>query len=111
MEPVDPNQTPQNFNPPNNTKPVENKKLTAGLCALLVGGFGVHKFVLGYKNEGIIYIVAFAVAFIFTIVTCGIGGFIFIPLQIVPLIEGIIYLTKSDEEFYETYQKNKKAWF
>jgi hypothetical protein len=26
-------------------------------------------------------------------------------------LEGIIYLTKSDEEFYQTYQVNKKGWF
>ena len=30
---------------------------------------------------------------------------------LVGLIEGIIYLTKSDEEFYNTYQVGKKPWF
>jgi hypothetical protein len=30
---------------------------------------------------------------------------------ILGIIEGIIYLTKSDEEFYQTYQVGKKAWF
>jgi TM2 domain-containing membrane protein YozV len=77
--------------------PVDNKKVTAGVCALLLGGLGIHKFILGYKNEGIIQIVI-------TIFTCGIGG-------IIPFIEGIIYPTKSDQEFYNTYQVNKKAWF
>ena len=72
------------------------KKLAAGLCGILLGGFGVHKFILGYTNEGIIQILlSFA---------CGIGG-------IIGLIEGIIYLTKSDEEFYNTYIANKKGWF
>ncbi len=73
------------------------KKITAGICAILLGGFGVHKFILGYTTEGIIQIVI-------TFVTCGIGG-------IVGLIEGIIYLTKSDEEFARTYIQNKKGWF
>mgnify|MGYP000011373597 CR=1 FL=1 len=77
--------------------PVENKKVTAGVCALLLGGLGIHKFILGYKNEGIIQIVI-------TIFTCGIGG-------LIPFIEGIIYLTKSDQEFYNTYQVNRKPWF
>lgn len=74
-----------------------SKKMTAGICGILLGGWGVHKFILGYTQEGIIQIVI-------TIVTCGIGA-------IVGLIEGIIYLTKSDEEFYNTYVANKKGWF
>lgn len=75
----------------------ENKKIVAGVLALLLGYLGVHKFVLGYTTEGIIQIVI-------TLVSCGIGG-------IVPFIEGIIYLTKTDEEFYQTYQVNKRGWF
>ncbi|WP_062053805.1 TM2 domain-containing protein [Aquimarina longa] len=75
----------------------ENKKMLAGILGILLGGFGVHKFILGYTKEGIIQIIV-------TIVTCGIGSFI-------GLIEGIIYLTKSDEEFYQTYQVGKKPWF
>ncbi len=74
-----------------------DKKMAAGLCGILLGGFGVHKFILGYTTEGIIEIVI-------TIVTCGLGHFI-------GLIEGIIYLTKSDEEFVRTYIQNRKAWF
>ena len=74
-----------------------DKKLAAGLCGILLGGFGVHKFILGYTTEGIIEIVI-------TICTCGLGHFI-------GLIEGIIYLTKSDEEFVRTYIQGRKAWF
>ena len=75
----------------------ENKKMIAGILAIVIGSLGIHKFVLGYTQEGIIQIVI-------TIVTCGLGG-------IVGLIEGIIYLTKSDEDFYQTYQVGKKGWF
>ena len=74
-----------------------DKKLTAGLCGILVGGFGIHKFILGYTTEGIIQIAL-------TFITCGIGA-------IIGTIEGIIYLTKSDEEFVRTYIQNKKGWF
>lgn len=102
-----PNTNFQNPAPP----PVENKKLVAGLCAILIGTLGIHKFVLGYSTEGIIYIAAFFGTFIFSFITCGIGTFLFIPLGAIPLIEGIIYLTKTDEEFYQTYQVNKRAWF
>jgi uncharacterized membrane protein YvbJ len=31
-----------------------DKKIVAGICAILVGWLGVHKFVLGYTTEGII---------------------------------------------------------
>lgn len=75
----------------------ENKKVTAGVLGILLGGFGIHKFILGYQKEGIIQIVL-------TIVTCGLASFI-------GFIEGIIYLTKSDEDFYQTYQAGKKGWF
>ena len=75
----------------------ENKKILAGILAIVIGSLGIHKFILGYTQEGIIQIVI-------TIVTCGIGG-------IIPLIEGIIYLTKSDDEFYQTYQVGKRGWF
>ena len=32
-------------------------------------------------------------------------------MSIVGLIEGIMYLTKSDAEFQQMYVQNKKAWF
>src|SRR5207248_1211855 len=78
-----------------------DKKVAAGLCGILVGAFGIHKFILGYNNEGLIMLLV-------TLLTCGFGA---IVTSIVGLIEGIIYLTKSDEEFVNTYVLNKKGWF
>ncbi len=75
----------------------ESKRVLTGILAIVIGNLGVHKFILGYTKEGIIQL-------ILTFISCGI-------LSIIPLIEGIIYLTKSDEEFIETYQKNEKHWF
>ncbi|NNC62181.1 MAG: hypothetical protein HKO11_07575, partial [Eudoraea sp.] len=40
-----------------------------------------------------------------------VGAFFFWIPGLIGLIEGIIYLTKSDEEFYNTYQVGKKPWF
>ena len=84
----------------NNPQPVQqdNKKIAAGILAILLGPFGIHKFLLGYTTEGIIWLVI-------SIFTCG------IVTSILGLIEGIIYLTKSDQEFYQTYQVGEKAWF
>lgn len=88
-----------------------DKKIAAGLCGILLGSFGVHKFILGYQQEGIIMLAITLVAWVITFVTCGIGDFlVFIP-SIIGLVEGIMYLTKSDEEFVQTYIINKKPWF
>lgn len=79
----------------------ENKRVLTGVVAILLGVFGIHKFILGYQNEGLIMLLA-------SILTCGIAaGFV----ALVGIIEGIVYLTKSDEEFYQMYQVNKKSWF
>ncbi|MEL6812107.1 MAG: TM2 domain-containing protein [Bacteroidota bacterium] len=87
----------------------ENKKLLAGILGIVVGGFGVHKFILGYNKEGFILLGALLISF--PLMCIIIGAFtIYIPV-LIGFIEGIIYLTKSDEEFYQTYQVNKKPWF
>jgi len=91
--------------PPSTVDPAIKKaasdKLIAGLCGILLGSLGIHKFVLGYTTPGIIMLAI-------TVLTCGIGS---IATGLIGLIEGIIYLTKSDEEFYETYVLDRKEWF
>lgn len=32
-------------------------------------------------------------------------------MAVIGLVEGIIYLTKSDQEFVDMYVKGKKGWF
>jgi TM2 domain-containing membrane protein YozV len=80
---------------------IQSKKTAAGICAILIGSFGVHKFLLGYTNAGIITILV-------TVLTCGAAG---VVMGIIGLVEGIIYLTMTDAQFYETYIANKKEWF
>jgi len=87
----------------------ENKKVLVGILAIVFGSLGVHKFLLGYNKEGIILLVATIVGYATSCL--GVGFFILMATGIVGLIEGIIYLTKSDEEFYNTYQVGKKPWF
>ena len=87
----------------------DNKRILTGVLAILLGSLGVHKFVLGYNNEGIVILVATAIGY--ATLCFLIGGFILTATSLLGLIEGIIYLTKTDAEFYEMYQKNKKPWF
>jgi TM2 domain-containing membrane protein YozV len=78
-----------------------DKKLAAGLCAILLGPLGVHKFILGLTTPGIIMLCI-------TVLSCGIAWPV---MHVIGMIEGIIYLTKSDEEFYQTYIVEQKGWF
>lgn len=78
-----------------------SKKVAAGICGILLGSLGIHKFIIGYTTEGLVMLLV-------SVLTCGFGAFV---MGVIGLIEGIIYLTKSDDEFYEIYMANKKGWF
>lgn len=84
-----------------NPRDFAGKKVAAGVCGILLGSLGIHKFILGLTTPGLIMLLV-------TLLSCGLGGIVMGPIG---LIEGIIYLTKSDEEFYTEYALNKKAWF
>ena len=84
-------------------------KIVAGVLAIVVGGLGIHKFYLGYIVPGIVLLVATIISLLTAIILIGVVGLLVIG--VICLIEGILYLTKSDEEFHETYVANKKAWF
>ena len=81
---------------------LKSKRLSAGLCGILLGGFGIHKFILGYNQQGYIYLGAFIATFCF-------GGFLLVSL--LALVEGIIYLSMPIDQFKRTYIENKKEWF
>ncbi|NHF60623.1 NINE protein [Flavobacteriaceae bacterium TP-CH-4] len=87
----------------------DNKKMLAGLLAIFLGSLGVHKFILGYQKEGFILLGASIIGYI--TLCFVVGSFILMATGVIGLIEGIIYLTKSDEEFYNTYQVGRKPWF
>ncbi|MBD2194085.1 MULTISPECIES: TM2 domain-containing protein [Calothrix] len=83
----------------------KNRQLMAAYCGIIFGGFGVHKFTLGYYSEGFIMLVISIVGGTFTY------GFTFLIMQLVGLIEGMIYLNKSPKQFVDTYCINKQGWF
>ena len=48
-------------------KPIGNSKIVAGILAIILGAIGIHKFYLGYKEQGFIQLAIFLVAlFIFS---------------------------------------------
>ena len=82
----------------------EKSKIVAGLLGILLGGVGVHKFYIGYTKQGIIT----AVIWVFGWILIGLPSLV---MGVIGIIEGIIYLTKSDDEFQEIYLNNNKEWF
>jgi TM2 domain-containing membrane protein YozV len=83
------------------SNPRASNKIAAGICAILLGGLGVHKFILGYTGAGLLML-------LITVLTCG---FVWPIMHIIGLIEGIIYLSKTDDDFVRTYVDGRREWF
>lgn len=64
-----------------------HNKIAAGILAIFLGGFGIHKFYLGQAGMGILYLL-----FCWSGIT-----------EVIGIIEGIIYLCMSDEDFAAKY--------
>jgi len=75
--------------------PPADKRVMIGVLAILFGGFGVHRFMLGDTKGGLLRIASMCLC---------LGG-------IIGIIEGIIYLRMTDEEWFETYVEGEKEWF
>lgn len=89
--------------PPDFAKRLDSQstQIAAGVLGILLGCLGIHKFILGYTGAGIVML-------LLSVLSCG----IFAPvIGIIGLIEGIIYLTQSEEEFYRRYIAGRRAWF
>lgn len=100
---IDPNGYQQGYPAP--ASPAPKEKMVAGLLAILLGSLGIHKFYLGKKKPAIIMLL---VTLVGGIVTFGIAAGV---MGLIGLIEGIMYLTKSDQEFYQIYVAGDKNWF
>ncbi len=79
--------------------------VAAGLLAIFLGCLGVHKFYLGYSTQGFIML---AISVLGGILSLGLVASI---VWIVAIIEGIIYLSKSQSEFEQLYVYGKHEWF
>ena len=83
---------------------IGSKKVTAAILAFFLGAFGAHKFFLGYNKQGVIMLLVF----IFGFILLGIPSMV---IGVIAFVEFIIYLTKSNEEFEQTYVNGYKPWF
>lgn len=89
----------------------DTNKIVAGLCGILLGGLGIHKFILGMTGAGVAMLLTTVLGGVLAPVTCGAS--ILAPgiMHIIGMIEGIIYLCKSDADFRRDYVIGKRAWF
>ena len=79
--------------------------VAAGLLAIFLGSLGIHKFYLGYNTPGFIML---AVTIVGSIFSLGIAG---LAMVVISIVEGVLYLSKSQTEFEQVYVFNKKEWF
>ena len=100
------NPFPPNYGGLQSTKPPgAEKRVAAGICGILLGGLGIHKFILGYTTEGVIMLVVYVLGIF---LACGIPSLV---IAVIGIIEGVMYLTKTDEEFAQLYVIGRKPWF
>lgn len=84
--------------------PGAEKKIAAGICGILLGALGIHKFILGYTGAGITMLLVSILGSILF----GLGPLV---MAVIGIIEGVLYLTKTDEQFVATYVTGRKSWF
>jgi TM2 domain-containing membrane protein YozV len=105
MPPVQMPQAPYPGPPPQQYYTVRKDKVTAGLLALLLGGTGAHHFYLGNPGIGVAYLLVWLSGALMSFIYIGLL-WVWIP-GIFALIDGIMYLTKPEDQF----QRNYHNWF
>lgn len=102
---------------------VAHQRMVASLLAIFLGGLGLHKFYLGLNQAGMIllaiHIGVWFLAMVIGVLTLGLGVLITIPLAVMvsilialgTFVEGLMYLTKSDQDFEQHYLIEKRPWF
>jgi len=108
VSPVAPPPPTASYAPPTPTTAAvasDKNKVVAGVLGILLGALGIHKFYLGYNKEGIIML---AVTVVGGLITFGIASS---AMSIIGIVEGVLYLVKTDEEFDATYVAGSKPWF
>ena len=115
----------------------EKNKLVAGLLGIFLGWVGVHKFYLGFQKPARIQAIigggsfglAIVIGIILTPIIAAATGYsqigflavlgtlgtlcylVTLGMGVIGVVEGVLYLTKSDEDFEQIYVSGQKQWF
>lgn len=87
-----------------------SRKVPAGIIAIFLGAFGIHKFYLGMYRAGAVMLLVTVIGML-TGCLFGIGHLLTAAMGTVGFVEGIIYLVRSDSDFYNTYFVRRQEWF
>ncbi|MEL6316524.1 MAG: TM2 domain-containing protein [Pseudomonadota bacterium] len=82
-------------------------RVLAGILAVFLGVFGVHKFYLGRHKAGVVMMLVFVIG----LAVLGAASIPSVAVAAIAFAEFIIYLTKSDEDFHRDYVVGDRAWF
>ena len=93
------------YTPPTSSALPQKDHIAAGVFAILLGAFGIHKFYMGLTNAGFITL---AISIVGSIISFGAAA---VVMALVGIVEGIIYLAKPQSQFLQDYIVGKKAWF
>jgi TM2 domain-containing membrane protein YozV len=80
-------------------EPADVNRIAVGVLAIVFGCLGVHKFILGRTGQGLVML----------LLTC-----LILPAPVmaaVGFVEGVIYLTRTDHDFYRIYVRGRRGWF
>ena len=80
-------------------------RTTAGLLAIFLGAFGLHKFYLGYNQAGFVMM---AVSIMGGILSFGLATAV---MQVIAFVEAGVYLTRTQEAFDDLYVAHSREWF
>ena len=86
----------------------QKSKVAAALFAFFLGGFGVHGFYLGNTSMGIVLLLVTLISFPLMLIL--IGFFSLFVVSIICLIQAILYIAASDQDFDQKYVIEKR-WF
>ena len=78
--------------------------IAAGILAIFLGLFGIHKFYMGFTNEGFIML---GITVVGSLATFGAAALI---VQLIAVVEGLIYLLKTQNQFEQDYVYGRRSW-
>lgn len=79
--------------------------IVAALFAIFLGVFGIHKFYLGCNQAGFTML---GFSIIGSLLTFGLAA---VLIEVIAIIEGVIYLSKTQTQFQRIYVMNQRDWF
>ena len=77
----------------------------AGMLAVVLGAFGMHKFYLGYHTQGFLLLLG---TILLGTVSFGLGA---LAIWLVAIVEGATYFAMPQDEFERIYVEGTHNWF